>query len=386
MFNSLKTFNILCFLSLTLVLSSCDKSIESPELRLSPASFKQLPGWANDDLLSWVEAFERSCQRFTARPAEQEFGIIPEAGTFRKWQLICQELSRVQVVNSLGLRTFIEENFVPYQLSAGDEPEGLFTGYYEAALRGSRHPEPPYDVPLHRRPNDLVLVQLGEFRESLSGQRIAGRVINGKLKPYETRSDIVNGNWPFHDNVLVWVDNPIDAFFAQIQGSGLVRLEDGSLLRIGYDGHNGHSYFAIGRELIERGALTKETVSMQSIRQWLEANPDRADELMNMNRSYIFFREISGDGPFGAEGIALTAQRSLAIDHAFLPYGLPLWVDIRPPKEGLPPLQKLMVAQDTGGAIRGPVRGDVFWGYGDRAEDIAGHMKSTGRYWALLPR
>jgi len=229
------------------------------------------------------------------------------------------------------------------------------------------------------------MVQLGEFREDLKSRRIAGRVVDGKLKPYETREDIVAGNWPHNEEVLVWVDNPIDAFFVQIQGSGVVQMNDGSVMRIGYAGQNGHVYSAIGRELIERGEITKENVSLQSIRAWLEANPDQADEIMNTNASYVFFRELEGEGPLGGEGIALTAGRSLAIDRSLISYGVPLWTDIQPPVEGIGTIRRMMIAQDTGGAIRGPVRGDVFWGFGARAESLAGPMKSKGRYWVLLP-
>lgn len=174
--------------------------------------------------------------------------------------------------------------------------------------------------------------------------------------------------------------------FLQIQGSGRVIMDDGTTISVGYAGQNGHPYYAVGRELIKMGVLTKETVSMQAIEQWLSDNPARADEIMNTNRSYVFFQELDGEGPLGGENIALTPLRSLAIDRSLLPYGMPLWVDIAPPMEGEHGLQRLMIAQDTGGAIRGPVRGDVFWGYGERAEIIAGHMKSNGRYWALLPK
>jgi len=224
------------------------------------------------------------------------------------------------------------------------------------------------------------------FREDLKGRRIAGRVIDGKLKPYESREEIVAGDYHHNDKVIVWVDNAVDAFFVQIQGSGIVELAEGGTMRIGYAGQNGHPYYAIGRELIKREQLTKENVSLQTIRAWLEANPDQADEIMNTNASYVFFRELESEGPIGGEGIALTAGRSLAIDRSLLAYGMPIWTDIAPPIEGIGQIQKLMVTQDTGGAIRGPVRGDVFWGYGAQAEKLAGPMKSKGRYWILLPK
>lgn len=376
-------FLILCFF----ILSSCEHKLDEPgPLKLQPASYGDLPGWNTDDMALVVEAFSRSCERMLRRAPDGLIGPLQEAGIYADWQPLCDKFLTFDTVDAIALRSFFERHFQPYEVRAGEEPEGLFTGYYEASLRGSRTRHGPYRYPLHARPDDLVMVQLGDFREHLKGERIAGRVLDGRLHPYESRADIIAGNWPHNDKVLVWVDDPVDAFFVQIQGSGVVELEDGSQMRIGYAGQNGHPYYAIGRELIKRGYLTKETVSMQSIRAWLAANPNEADEIMNTNRSYVFFRELTGEGPLGGEGIALTAGRSLAIDRSLLPYGVPMWVDIDPPAESTGRLQKLMIAQDTGGAIRGPVRGDVFWGFGPTAESLAGAMKSQGRYWILLPR
>lgn len=357
-----------------------DKKVD---LRLTKTSFAQLPGWGRDDMQSFIPAFEKTCDRIMKKPADAKMGPLIEAGTYGDWQPICRSFVNMRPAQ---MKAFIENRFAPYRVSDGGEAEGLFTGYYEASLKGSLTRQGPYQTPLYKRPDDLVMVQLGDFRDHLKGERIAGRVIDGNLKPYESREQIVAGQWPHNGEVLVWVDDPIDAFFVQIQGSGVVQLDDGRVMRIGYAGQNGHVYYAIGRELIERGELTKENVSMQSIREWLDANPQQADEIMNTNASYVFFRQLEGEGPIGGEGIALTAGRSLAIDRSLLAYGLPVWTDIEAPFEGAAPLRKLMVAQDTGGAIRGAVRGDVFWGFGDRAEAIAGPMKSRGQYWILLPR
>ncbi len=358
-------------------------------LILAPANFNDLPGWQDDDLTAALPALRNSCARISRRDAKQPFGPLPEAGSYGKWHAACQALSETK--QSAELRNVIESYFQPFEASAGKREEGLFTGYYEASLRGSRTKYGPYRYPLHTRPDDLVMVQLGDFREELKGQRIAGRVQNGNLKPYETRAEIVSGQWPYAaendpGSPLAWVDSPVDAFFVQIQGSGVIELDDGSTMRIGYAGQNGHVYYAIGRELVKREELERDEVSMESIRNWLEANPDQANEVMNTNRSYVFFRESNRDGAIGGEGVVLTAGRSLAIDRSLIPYGTPLWVEIDPPIEGEDGLQRLMVAQDTGGAIRGAVRGDVYWGYGDRAAHMAGHMKSKGRYWLLLPK
>jgi membrane-bound lytic murein transglycosylase A len=362
------------FLLSVLFLSACSEKPE-PSLHLNAVSFSELPAWGDDDFEGFVLAFERSCTVIKKRDSEKEIGLLVEAGTYGDWQNTCEALAHTNDYKSV-----IEKYLQPYEVRYGDDPNGLFTGYYEASLKGSREQTARYNIPLYRRPNDLVMVQLGDFREELKGQRIAGRVVNGRLKPFESRTDIVQ-NPPQYYEPLIWVDDAVDAFFVQIQGSGVVEMDDGSVMRIGYDGQNGHPYFAIGRELIDRGKMDKEDVSMQSIRTWLEAYPDQADDIMNTNASYVFFKEIEGDGPIGGQGVALTPLRSLAIDHTLIPYGTPLWVDIDEPK-----LQRLMIAQDTGGAIRGAVRGDVFWGFGEEAEQLAGHMNSTGRYWVLLPK
>jgi membrane-bound lytic murein transglycosylase A len=232
------------------------------------------------------------------------------------------------------------------------------------------------------------MVNLGDFRPELKGQRIAGRVNgDGQLKPYENRTDIEMGKLPVAmDNPLYWVDSAVDAFFLQVQGSGVVTLPDGTAQRIGYDGQNGYPYTAIGKELIARGALTKDNVSMQSIRAWLAAHPDEAVDVMRSNQSYVFFKKLDTPSPVGGEGIPLTPNRSLAVDHAIWPYGLPMYVAAEPPEEGSPVIQRLLIAQDTGGAITGVVRGDVFWGYGETAAHNAGVMKSRGQLWVLLPK
>lgn len=352
---------------------------DEKDIQLKAVSFASLPGWGNDDLLAFAPAFQKSCARIAKKDSNQNVSALPQAGTYKDWQIACVDFAQHQ--GSAGMKSFFESHFTPYQVTAGTDPKGLFTGYYEAALNGSKTKHGKYNIPLYTRPADLIMVDLGNFREELKGQRIAGRVIDGNLKPYETREQIVNGAWPHKDKVLVWVDDAVDAFFVQVQGSGIIQMDDGSIMRIGYAGQNGHPYYAIGRELVARGVMPKEEVSMQSIRAWLEANPTQADELMNTNKSYVFFSETKEEGPKGGEGVALTPERSLAIDHSLLPYGIPVWLATEQPA-----MNKLMMAQDTGGAIIGAVRGDVFWGYGSRAEEMAGLMKSPGQYWVLLPK
>lgn len=357
---------------------------EKAELRLSPVEYSVLPGWNEDNFLQALPALQKSCNRILKGAPDKTFGPLPQAGTNANWQAPCRALLAAN--DNVTIKQALEAYFQPYEVRANDEPQGLFTGYYEAALQGSKTKHGIYQTPLYVRPDDLVMVNLGEFREELKGQRIAGRVIEGSLKPYEDRAAIVSGKWPHNDKTLVWVDDPVDAFFVQVQGSGVVQMDDGSVMRIGYAGQNGHVYYAVGKELVKRGYMNKDDVSLQSIRAWLAAHPSQADEILNTNRSYVFFQQSEGEGPLGGEGVALTPGRSLAVDRSLLPYGAPLWVDIESPVTGAASMQKLMVAQDTGGAITGPVRGDVFWGYGAQAEAMAGPMKSKGRYWILLPR
>jgi membrane-bound lytic murein transglycosylase A len=376
-----------------LILSACaavppsDVTDKKPELNIIPSSFSALPDWRTENFIGFSQAYKRSCDAILKKSPQSNLGSNSEFGKAQEWQIACRKFAKINQNDPARIRTFFEQNFIPYEARADQNPRGLFTGYFEAALNGSRTRKGPYQTPLRARPDDLVMVNLGEFRDELKGQRIAGRVISGRLKPYETHEEIINGELPSNqDKALVWVDDPVDRFFLQIQGSGIVALDDGTTMRVGYAGQNGHVYYAVGRELVKTGAMNKEEVSMQSIKQWMKDNPSRAQDLMVKNKSYVFFREIEGEGPIGGQGVALTAERSLAIDHSLVPYGMPVWLSVaHPTNDGLQ-MNRLMVTQDTGGAIRGPVRGDYFWGYGDRAEYMAGKMRSQGRYWFLLPK
>lgn len=375
---------------LILLLSACagvpQKAPDDVALVLEKSSFDALPGWAADRHAETLGAFARSCDRILKRDPGDKFG--PVGGLYGDWQIPCLNLKDVQKDDDGAARRYFETWFAPWRAAADTGADtGLFTGYYESSLRGSLTRGGPYQTPLRRRPDDLVMVDLGLFREELKGQRIAGRVVDGNLKPYEDHRAIAGGKLKNDTDLhLIWVDDPVEAFFLQIQGSGRVLLDDGRTVRVGYAGQNGHPYYAVGRELVKRGLMAKDDVSMQSIRAWLKAHPDQAADLMFTNKSYVFFRMLDGEGPIGGEGVALTPGRSLAIDRARLPYGAPVWVDIAPPEDGDTPLRRLMIAQDTGGAIRGPVRGDFFWGYGPEAEHKAGLMKSDGQYWLLLPK
>lgn len=381
--------------ALVLVAACAAPTPPSERLTLVPVSFDALEGWADDRQEEALAAFQRSCAPLLERELEAPVKPEPIGGRAADWAPACQAaLALGQGAATAAARAFFEAWFEPFAVEAGAEPEGLFTGYYEPEVSGSYEAGARYRVPLYARPSDLITADLGEFREDLEGVRLAGRVSEGRFVPYEDRAAIAQGALDGRAEPLVFLDDPVDAFFLEIQGSGRVRFADGTVRRIGYAVSNGQVYTAIGRELIRRGELTSESVSMQAIRAWLTANPGEIPVLLNLNRSYVFFHwlEDEGDasGPLGAAGVALTPERSLAVDRRFLPLGAPLWLDTlrpaRPPASPEAPLRRLVVAQDTGGAIEGPVRGDLFWGAGEEAEWMAGQMKSQGRYYLLLPQ
>jgi membrane-bound lytic murein transglycosylase A len=363
----------------------------APVLNLRPISYDQLTGWHADDPREALSAFLRSCAKLDQYGAATPMGPSPWFGEIGDWRSICADATTVAAGSANEVRVFFEDRFIPYRVLDGDDPEGLFTGYYEPLLFGSRHFGAPYTIPIYRPPADLVRVDLARFNPDLAGYAIYGRVEGGQFVPYHSRADIETGALANRGLELLWVDDPIAMFFLQIQGSGQVRLDDGSLVRVGYASQNGHPYRAIGRDLIEIGVLAREEVTLPAIKSWLQAHPADAPQIMARNRSYIFFEERSelgpDDGPLGAQGVSLTAGRSLAVDRRYIPLGVPIWLETTAPlPEGEAPLRRLMVAQDTGGAIKGVVRGDVFWGAGARAEAVAGHMKSRGRYAVLLPK
>lgn len=313
-------------------------------------------------------------------------------GQAKDWQMACEAADKIgEQPDADEARQFFEAWFQPFEVTADGNSEGLFTGYYEPLLHGSKVRSGDYKVPLYHRPDDLLRVDLGQFDPDLEGRSIRGRIDGQNFIPYYSRDDIVKGALTDRKLELVWVDDEIEKFFLQIQGSGQVRLDDGSVIRVGYADQNGLPYRAIGRDLIEIGALKQEEVSLQSIRDWLIAHPGEAKKIMARNKSYIFFQENTelnpNDGPLGAQNVPLTAGRSLAVDPRHIPLGAPLWLDATAPwPGGERPLRRVVVAQDTGGAIKGPIRGDMFWGAGDQAEHLAGHMKNKGRFFVLVPR
>jgi membrane-bound lytic murein transglycosylase A len=354
----------------------------TPQLTLTQVSFDDLPGWRDDHAAEALATFVKSCTALDRQPDSAAMGPAALGMKVSAWRTPCAA-ARTTPSSDAAARTFFMREFTPYRAGNHGNSDGLFTGYYEPLLHGARQQGGRYRTPLMKRPPDLVMVDLGRFRPAWHGERIAGRVVTGNLVPYPSRTEIEHGALNPSQLALFWVDDPVDAFFLQVQGSGRVELANGGTVRLGYDGQNGQPYVAIGKVLVDRGALTPDNVSLQSIRAWIKAHPDQATSLMDQNPSYVFFREQPGDGPIGSEGIVLSAGRSLAVDRNFIPLGVPVYLNAA---GNSPSLHRLMVAQDTGGAITGPVRGDVFWGFGPDAEARAGTMRARGEYFLLLPK
>lgn len=342
---------------------------------LRPAGFDALPGWDKDALKEAWPAFLHSCKVLQKQAA---------------WRQTCLMAGRVDAEKESAVRAFFETALQPQQVVLKDGTEtGLATGYYEPLLRGSRTRQGAYQTPLYRTPPDLVTVELAAVYPQLKGMRLRGRLEGKRLLPYPSRGEIRRSNC-LAGQEIVWVDDAVDAFFLQVQGSGRVFLEEtGETIRLAYAEQNGRPYRAIGGYLAEQGEMKRGEVSAQRIRQWLGENPSRLDEVLDANPSYVFFREEkladAGIGPKGALGVPLTPGRSVAVDPRHIPLGTPLFIDTTEPGSRTP-LQKMVMAQDTGGAIRGAVRLDYFWGFGHEAGMRAGSMKQPVRIWILQPK
>jgi len=340
---------------------------------LQPSAWETLSGWPEDDLSQAWDAFRKSCAALQSQAA---------------WQVPCAAAAALQPGNSELLRGFFEQYFTPYQVTNPDGGnDGLITGYYEPLLHGSRAPTKRYRHPMYAAPDDLLTIDLGAVYPELKNMRLRGRLQGNRVVPYYSRAEIDNGIAALKGRELLWVDDAVELFFLQIQGSGRVRLEHGEMVRIGYADQNGYPYKSIGKALVDRGDLPLEKASMQGIKDWGKQNPDKLTDLLNFNASYVFFRELpnTGNGPLGAQGVPLTAGRSIAVDPRNIPLGAPVFLATTWPNSNKP-LQRLMVAQDTGGAIRGAVRADFFWGFGKDAGKEAGGMKQSGKMWVLLPK
>jgi membrane-bound lytic murein transglycosylase A len=355
-------------LILMLLAASCAGIKKADKLVLQPADFSSLSGWSQDYVSEAIPALLKSCDKWKSQAADKPIGKAAFAGTVKDWQPACDAAATVPLADDEAVRRYFTTYFSPYRVTNDGDAKGLFTGYYEIDLHGSKTRSERYHEPLYKLPPD----------------KVAGSA-------YYTRKEIDEGALVGKGLELVYVDDPVQAFFLHIQGSGRITLDDGTVMRVGFAGQNGHPYTPIGRYMLEQGLLEKGKVSANSIKDWLRNNPEQARFIMQRDVSFIFFKDNSHltEGPIGAQGVPLTTERSLAVDRRFIPLGVPLWLDTTYPTlpEAKPlPLRKLFIAQDTGGAIKGVVRGDVFFGNGKLAEDLAGYMKNKGSYYMLLPK
>jgi membrane-bound lytic murein transglycosylase A len=359
--------------------------LKIPNSSFEALAWHEIKGWIEDDHGEALSAFLASCKPIL-RASEK--GRSQRGETYGALFEVCGRAIAALPLDEAGARHFFEQNFRPIKLTAEGESDGFFTGYYEPVVDGARWPSDIYTTPLYKRPPDLVTQRL---RRSGGKGKAGKRVVKRATAPYYDRAQIEDGAIAGRDLEIVWLKNPIDAFFAEIQGSVRVRLEDGKVIRLNYADKNGHPYFAVGGVLIQRGIVTREEISMQKIREYMEKNPEEGKELRRMNKSFVFFRETDlgeHDEAIGAQGISLTAARSIAVDRKIHTYGMPVFVNALLPIVSEKPdtwFRRLMIAQDTGGAIIGPARADIYLGAGDEAARAAGRFKHKGQFVMLIP-
>ena len=342
--------------------------------RLEAAKWADLPDWGRESLRPSLEAFAKSCPVLEKQDAWK--GVCAGAATFGPG------------APEADIADFFQLNFEPWTVVNPDESTtGMVTGYYEPLLHGSRTKSKRYKYPIYGVPPDLLTIDLASVYPDLKYKRLRGRIDGNKVVPYFSRADIDGSGGKLAGNEIAWVDDEIDLFFLHIQGSGQVQMENGERIRVGYADQNGHPFRSLGRVLIERGEIPPERASMQGIKDWAKRNPKKVQRYLDKNPSYVFFRVLPDDlsGPLGALGVPLTPERSIAVDSRVIPLGVPVYLATTYPNTA-EPLDRLMVAQDTGGAIAGAVRADFFWGFGDAAGAQAGKMRQAGKMWVLLPK
>ncbi len=366
-----------------LFLSNCQKNQETL-FHLEKTSFANLPGWEEDNIEDIIPVFTESCKITVEK--DINYPYLPYYN-HKRLKETCQYFLESKFLTPKEFRNFIQTKFVPYKVIS--KSESLFTGYYAPVVQGSFIKTNRYKFPVYTRPDDLVTVpDLSIFipEKAFFKRRISGKIVERRLVPYFTREKIENGAIAKKNLEIIWLDNKIDLFFLQIQGSGLVELPNGSRLTLSYNGTNGHKYTPIGKYLIEIGAISKKAISMQSIRNWLENNPEKITEVLNKNKSYVFSEILKDNRVYGSQKTKLQAGRSVAIDLQYFPLGSPVWIDTKNPTKHNSPMQFLAMTQDTGGAIKGSIRADIFCGYGKKASELAGKLKERGAFYILLPK
>lgn len=383
-------FKIALIIAIILIIGRCIMpKKEQPEhiapdaIQYTPISYEELPGWDKDNLEKALPAFRKSCMKVVDLPEDYKFSSNANI-SLKKWKQACLNLHEEFSfkTNAQDIAKHLKKWYTPHKITLDGKSEGTFTGYYEATLRGSYSRSDSYSYPIYGMPENLFEIDISVFDPNAEKTKYIARSKNGKAVPFYTREEISNGAL-HRDKIepILWTDNPVDPFIMQIQGSAVADMNDGTKIRIGYAGNNGHKFKGIGTYMKKMHLI--ESMDMKIIRKWLYENPDDAELIMNRNPRYIFARITNAHGAVGAFNVELTPERSLAVDPAYIPLGIPLWLDTTS-SDGTP-LQRLVMAQDTGSAIKGPIRGDFFWGSGETAFDEACGMKSTGTYYALLP-
>lgn len=356
-----------------------------------PVTYGALPGWANDDMQSVWKAFINNCKGLM-RPVAGGL-TMPARATPRVWQPVCaaaQQQGLDAQADTASVRRFIEQHLQPWRVldAAGKPARNTVTGYYEPLVQAARQRGGEYQWPLYEAPDDLLTIDLGDVYPELAGKRVRGKLQGNRVVPYDTRAEIA-ADAARQPPAIVWVNDPVEAFFLQIQGSGRAQLPDGTMIRLAYADHNGRPYASIGQWLVNQGELTLSQASMANIKAWATRNPHRVQEMLNANPAMVFFREeaiTDADlGPKGAYGIPLAARRAIAVDPTFVPLGSPVFLSTTMPGSN-EPLRRLVFAQDTGAAIKGAARADFYWGFGDDAGALAGRMKQPGDMWVLWPK
>ena len=353
---------------------SVSPTVEPPRGHLERADWGELAYLGTDDPTEALYAFLQSCTMLQTKA---------------EWLEVCARAGSLSMKSTVeSVRQFFRSSFEPYRVvNADDSQTGLVTGYYEPLLRGSRVRTAEFKYPIYAAPQDLITVDLSELYPDLKFRRLRGRIVGNKLIPYLERGQIDSATSPLRGLEIAWVDNAVELFFLEIQGSGQIQLPDGARMRVGYADQNGHPFRSVAGQLIRRGEIKAERASMQGIKEWARRNPRKVQQFLNSNPSFVFFKELPGDlsGPIGTLGVPLTAERSIAVDQRVIPLGVPVFLSTTFPGTSRE-LNRLMVAQDTGGAINGAVRADFYWGFGDTAGAQAGRMKQRGKLWVLLPK
>ena len=358
---------IFLFALLMVLFTGCATKVEQKpylsKANLQEVSWDEMAGFEKDNLELSFDVFKKACTK---------------SKRYENLKDICNKANQFEIENS---KEFFTQYFTPYRLlDENNGQEGLITGYYEPILNGSLVKTDVYKYPIYKTPKDILIVDFGSLYPELKDYRLRGKIIGNKVVPYDSREEIESQN---NLEAICYVDDKVDLFFLHIQGSGKVKLQDGNIINVGYSQQNGRGYYPVGRKLIEEGYVAKEDMSLQAIRKWLKENPTQIDETLNLNESYIFFAQ-SKKTATGSLGVPLVANRNLAVDRSYIPLGFPVFIDTTNPLTQTP-IQQLMVAADTGGAIKGEIRADFFFGNGEKAEKLAGIMKQKGSLYILIP-